>query len=100
MDSYKESTIEIIYNDIDNNIYLNNICTKNEIFKWNILSDIALKFEIKTPKLLNQNILEFDSTLLDCFYNTYDFDDADYMIKKDYLLMFIFKNKKYLFSKI
>ena len=92
------SVIELINNN--KNYYLTNIFNYDKVFDQKELIDIGNYFDLKTAKILNNNIFKYDSSLMNVYYNNSEFDDSDYILNKEYLIMFEFKNNKYLFCKI
>ena len=92
------TTIEIVYSNGD--FWLTNICTPEKILDWKNVADIGEYFNIRTPRLLSSKLLQHDPELMDYFYSDYHFDDADYIPTKEYIVMFEFRSKKYLFVKI
>lgn len=92
------TSIELIFSNDE--WYLTNICTPEKIVDWKDVEKIGEYFSIKTPKLLSSKLLQYDSSLMDYFYSDYHFDDTDYIPTKEYIVMFEFRSRKYLFVKI
>jgi hypothetical protein len=61
---------------------------------------IAENFGIKSAPILSSNLLQYDKYLMDYFYNDYIFNESDNIPNKEYLIMFEFKNRKYLMCKL